>query len=370
MDSMEYAILGARDRRLGSSTVRGDPPSVRSLPKEPSMSTLWPEAVDPLVAGRRWSNRVQEFFDWSEDLFRRQPEHLLWQDAFNISAYTLIWLQAARHAEAGGLRPETLITASCATVMQLAGLPRERWEESEGWAIWGQYLDWYKMVWPETERRPTPRIATIKHEIDVAFETVLHGVLWDGDLGKGYAEAAKLYARGGWRRIMRQADRFGITSGLSADTEGEVLAALEAIRISRRMPLSRTQDGRILPSFGAALDGFRKEVRAPQSGLPDGVTPNDLADVRASQEVGEIREAAELRAFVSGFPPRGGKSEYCRLVAVHAWDLLTGATNPERLASGFGLEPRVVRREWARHVARMEQDLRWGPLIRRRHGAA
>jgi hypothetical protein len=323
-----------------------------------------------IVGGRRYGEIASDFADWFNRNYANPPLGLTREDVFHLGCIGHLWLALAKHARVGGLREETIITASCCSVMMLAGLPHEEWRGPRGWQVWGDYLDWYRLHMVGPREGCSIHSAAVRAAHDRMLFTVLRGLLWNGDIAKAYAEAAKQHARGKWSGIRDTARGTGVTSGFAAprQEEDEILAALESIRMTLDSPLSRRANGQLIPSFGPALDRFKSDRPArrlmPQSELEQFQPP--AAD--AASELEGLRLHREFRAFerfLRTAPARKCRSEYAHFMTAYAWDLLTGRRNPEDLAREYGKCPRVMRREWARHLDRLERDPRWGGAVRR-----
>jgi hypothetical protein len=327
---------------------------------------------DPqLVGGRRYGEIACDFALWFNRAWETPPQGLNHDDVFNLGCQGHIWMALAKHAEPGGLRPETMLTASCVSVMLMANLPREEWERAPGWQVWGDYLDWYLRHLAGEPIRGDAHNAAIRAEYDHLTGVVLRGVLWFGDIARAYAGAAALHARGGWRDMMRTARRTGITSGFKGAEEDEVLLSLESMRVTHRSPLARRPDGQIMPNFGSALDQLKRE--RPTTNI---VTDKDAAAATAGSEAYALledqriyREFAKFERFLRNFQARKCRSEYAQFMTAYAWELITGRRNPESLAKEFGKSPRVMRKEWVRHLDRLERDPAWGQAIRRFRGS-
>jgi len=330
-----------------------------------SDASEYTKSADTLVGEVRWQERVDQLMSWAGELLASPPEPLTEEDVLFVPGLVLALLLAARHAEPGELRPETMTSTLTFGVLGMAGL--QPWEPlpPESRATWRAFSEWMDTVYLG-EAFPRRRSACAQLFVHALTE-VVPGVAWTGDFVKGYVNAASMLGRGGWNRILRKAYRECVLSGADESRESELVALLEGHRVVRGTGLFKTEGNSITPNFGTAVDGYLRELSDP---LPQPAPERRAHDLlRELDEVKRNRLLKDLRQEIERLPARSEKSRSSRIVARHRMELLDRDVTLESLAGKYRVSPSPLHREWKRERQRLKKTPRVAALVARLRAA-
>ncbi|MEZ6010110.1 MAG: hypothetical protein R3F05_20435 [Planctomycetota bacterium] len=312
---------------------------------------------------------MNELFDWANALLANPPRPLDKTDAHFMGAMAFAGMCHAMHGRTGISREDSCFGWLRFALRAMIGTPPgvHLGDAVTDWYL--RLLDrWIEEVYPGRSDEHAAKSDAVHAEMTRALPRLMSGLTWEGDMIKGYMAAARSCNRGGWSRLRADMERVGAIDARFGSLDDQLFAMLEGGRLERAA-FARTKAGLLAPAFGAAIDTARRDHLPAKRQQGD-----DLSTIHAPDPhehwadlVAQSRDheaLTRLRGLVETFRGRRTKSKYERAVREHAWRLLTG-TDPSALARELGLDGRPMRREWARHLDRMEGDRTLGPIIKR-----